>query len=131
MAQRENLEVQGCTGTDDTAERSQKTHQHGCHGESSLSFRAGKCNGVSAYEVCSRHSLRSSSGYGVVPEHPIGDSAVSLSTAVRNRMSQDERVSARNFIQSRGAKPGWTSTEPLNINAGNKYGVLNNDTPDS
>jgi hypothetical protein len=36
---------------DDAAERRQKSDQHGHHGEPSLSFNAGKLNGVSTYEV--------------------------------------------------------------------------------
>jgi hypothetical protein len=56
MAQRENLEVQGRTSTDQLAERRQKSHQDRRHSEPSLSFAAGKFNHVSAYDVFGRHS---------------------------------------------------------------------------
>jgi hypothetical protein len=65
MAQRENLEVQGCTGTDDTAERRQKSHQDRRHGEPSLSFDAGKFNRVSACDVFGRHSRADDAVLGV------------------------------------------------------------------
>jgi hypothetical protein len=56
MAQRENLEVQGRACTDDAAERRQQRHQHGRHGEPSLSLDADKFNRVSAYDGFGSHT---------------------------------------------------------------------------